>query len=84
MSKHVTVEVPDDATNMFGGDAARFGREMYEAAVLLWFEESKLSQGQAAELLGMNRGEFFDLLHTHQISPIQMSIGDLEQDFQRG
>jgi predicted HTH domain antitoxin len=67
-----------------GEDAGRFGREMLVAAVLRWFEEGRLSQGQAAEMLGMKRGEFFDLLYEHKVSPVQMSVGDLEEDFRRG
>lgn len=81
MSKQVTVEVPDAALQVLGEDAAQFGREMLEAAVLRWFEEGRLSQGQAAEMLNLKRGEFFDLLHEHHVSPIQMSVAELEEDF---
>lgn len=84
MSRHVTVEVPDDTMQVLGEDATRFGREMFVAAVLRWFEEGRLSQGQAAELLGMKRGEFFDLLQEHRVSPVQMSVEELEEDFRRG
>ena len=82
--KTVAVEVPEDSVNVLAGDASRFGREMLVAAVLRWFEEGRLSQGQAAEMLGMKRGEFFDLLYDHRVSPVQMSVEDLEKDFRRG
>jgi predicted HTH domain antitoxin len=84
MSLQVTVEVPDDAVGLLGKETARFGREMLVAAVLRWFEEGRLSQGQAAAMLGMKRGDFFDLLYEHRVSPIQMSVEDLEQEFRRG
>ncbi|HZF00894.1 MAG TPA: UPF0175 family protein [Methylomirabilota bacterium] len=84
MSKQVTVEVPDESLEVLGEDAAKFGREMLVAAVLRWFEEGRLSQGQASEMLGLTRGHFFDLLYEHRISPVQMSVEDLEKDFQRG
>jgi len=80
----VTIEVPEDAVRLLAADARHFGRELLEAAVLRWFEEGRLSQGQAAEMLGFKRGEFFDLLYAHHISPIQMSVEELEQDFRRG
>jgi len=80
----VTVVVPDASLEVLGEDAAKFGREMLVAAVLRWFEEGRLSQGQAAEMLGLTRGEFFDVLYEHRISPVQMSVEDLEKDFQRG
>ena len=82
--KSVTVEVPDDADAMLGEEATHFGREMLVAAVLRWFEAGRLSQGQAAQMLGLKRGEFFDLLHEQRVSPIQMSVEDLEKDFGRG
>ena len=43
-----------------------------------------LSHGQSSELLGISRGEFFDLLHEHKVSPIQMSVEELEEEFRRG
>jgi len=81
MMSPITLELPTEFAKSLGGNASR---ETLVAAALRWFEEGRLSQGQAAELLGMNRGEFFDLLHEHRVSPVQMSIEDLEQDFRRG
>jgi predicted HTH domain antitoxin len=84
MSLRVTIEIPEDAARLLEGGAGDFGREVLVAAVLRWFEEGRLSQGQAAAMLGMKRGEFFDLLYQHRVSPVQMSVGDLEEDFRRG
>ena len=84
MTKQVTVEVPEAALAVLCEEPAQFGRNMYETAVVKWFEEGRLSQGQAAEILGLKRGEFFDMLYKHQVSPIQMSLEDLEKDFRRG
>ncbi len=81
MTCQVTVEVANESLQILGEDSARFGREILVAAVLRWFEEGRLSQGQAAEMLGMKRGEFFDLLYEHRVSPVQMSVADLERDF---
>lgn len=81
--KTVTVELPDELLRILGEDPSRLGRDMLVAAVLQWFQEGRLSQGQAAKMLGMKRGEFFDLLYEHRVSPVQMDIEDLEQDFRR-
>ena len=59
-------------------------QELREAAVLRWFEEGRLSQGQAAALLRVTRGEFFDLLSAHRVSPVQMTTADLDEDFRNG
>jgi predicted HTH domain antitoxin len=81
MMSQITLELPTEFAETLGQHAAR---ETLIAAVLCWFEEGRLSQGQAAEILGMKRGEFFDLLHEHHLSPVQISVEDLEQDFRRG
>jgi predicted HTH domain antitoxin len=80
MSKLVTVEVPEDAVRTFGGDDARFGREMYEAAVVQWFDEGRISQGRAAELLGISRVELFEVLKRHEVSPIQITPEELAEE----
>jgi predicted XRE-type DNA-binding protein len=81
MAMLVKVEVPDDAIRLFDGDERKFAREMIEAAVAFWFEKGRLSQGQAATMLGLSRGEFFDVLYRHKVSPVQISISELEEDF---
>jgi len=84
MNKQVTVTVAEDAVRKFGGDDARFAREMYETAVVKWFDEGLVSQGKASELLGLSRGEFFDLLSRHKVSPIQMTPEELAEECRRG
>jgi predicted HTH domain antitoxin len=83
MTRHVTVELPEDAARAMGMRAEDLPRELRDAAVLRWFEEGRLSQGQAASALGLRRGEFFDLLARHGISPVQLSPGELDDEFRR-
>ena len=84
MSTKVTVEVAEEAVRLFGADEQKFGREMYETAVVKCFDEGQISQGKAAELLGISRGELFDVLWRHKVSPIQMTPEELEAEFKRG
>jgi predicted HTH domain antitoxin len=81
MTSRITLDLPTEFAKTLGDNAAR---ETLVAAVLRWFEEGKLSQGQAAEMLGLKRGEFFDLLYEHRVSPVQMSVEDLERELGRG
>ena len=71
--KTVPVNVPDEAVTLFGGDEARFARELFEAAVVKWYDEGRVSSGKGAELLGIARAAFLDLLFRHQVSPFQYS-----------
>jgi predicted HTH domain antitoxin len=81
MTRQVTVEFPEEAMKALDVRPEQLPQELREAAVLHWFEEGRVSQGQAASLLGVTRGTFFDLLNAHRVSPIQMTTADLEGDF---
>jgi predicted HTH domain antitoxin len=84
MTRQVTVELPEEAARAINASPEELPRELRDAAVLRWFEEGRLSQGQAATALGLSRGEFFDLLSAHRVSPVQMTAADLDHDFRRG
>ncbi len=84
MTRQVTVELPEEAMQMLRVRPEQLPQELRKAAVLHWFEEGRLSQGQAAVLLGVTRGEFFDLLSAHRVSPVQMTMADLDEDFRHG
>ncbi len=78
--RHVTLAVPEEAVKIFGPDEPRFGRRMFETAVVTWFDEGEISQGKAAELLGISRSELFDLLWKHKVSPIQITPEELAEE----
>lgn len=84
MNRHVTVEFPEEAMKALDLRPEQLPQKLREAAVLRWFEEGRLSQGQAAAVLGLTRGEFFDFLRAHRVSPVQMTTADLEADFRHG
>lgn len=83
MTRQVTVELPEEATRAINVRPEDLPRELRAAAVLRWFEEGRLSQGQAASALEVSRGELFDLLAAHRVSPVQMSVQELNNEFKR-
>ena len=82
VSTVLTLEIPESAHQILGTRPEDIARDVWETAVVKWFDEGRLSQGQAAEMLTLPRGEFFDVLERHHVSPIQMSSEELEKDFQ--
>ena len=80
MSKTLTVEVSEDAVRLFGGDEKLFGRAMYETAVVTWYDEGRISSGKGAELLGLARAEFLELLFRHEVSPFQYTPEELAEE----
>lgn len=83
MTRQVTVELPEETARALNVHPDQLPRELREAAVLHWFEEGRLSQGQAAGMLGLTRGDFFDLLAAHRVSPVQITAGELDDEFRR-
>jgi predicted HTH domain antitoxin len=80
VTRPITVEVPEDALRRFGGDEARFGREMYETAVVKWYDEGCISSGKGAEMLCISRAAFLDLLFRHKVSPFQYTAEELAEE----
>ena len=78
------MEVPMDAVRLFGEDTERFGREMYETAVVKWYDEGRITSGKGSELLGISRAEFLQLLAKHQVSPFQYTPEELAAEIARG
>jgi hypothetical protein len=76
MTKPITLEVSEDAVRLFGGDEARFARELVEAAVVKWYDEGRVSSGKGAD--------FLDLLFRHKVSPFQYSPEELAAEVNRG
>lgn len=51
-----------------------------ELAVVELFREGRLSSGKAAEILGMERVEFFSLLHVLRVPALDHDPDDLPRD----
>jgi len=83
MTRQVTVQLPEETAAAIDVRPEQLPHEVREAAVLRWFEEGRLSQGQAASSLELSRGQFFDLLAEHRVSPIQLTTEELEEEFRR-
>lgn len=70
-----TIELPDHL-NMDEKQVKRF-----LAAKL--YESGKLSLGQAADLAGLSKEGFFDILQDFNVSPINYSADDVLKDVDR-
>ncbi len=76
----VSIDVPDKAYPFPETVADDLGREILVAAVVKWFEIGKVSQGKAAEILGLSRSEFLDLLGSYKVSAWQYTGEELRQE----
>jgi len=72
----MTINIPDNLkTNSFE-------IEMYLASK--WFEEGKLSSGQAAEMVGVSKRVFIELLGKYGVSVFGYDFDELEHDLKNG
>ena len=72
------LEVPD----ALPGAPDESGRRQYlEAAVAKWYELGLVSQSRGAELLGLGREEFLDVLARFDVAVLQADPASLDAEF---
>jgi hypothetical protein len=77
----VTFELPDEvAPNLRDEDLAAKAKEAFTMELL---REHELSQGKAAELLGIDRHELFDLMTKYRVPVIDMTPEELAEDLKK-
>jgi predicted HTH domain antitoxin len=86
MGKSISVclEFPEDALSVLRKSPQDFAREMKLAAVCKWYELGLLSQAKAAQVAGLSRRAFLDLLSSYGVSPFQTTAEELREELERG
>jgi predicted HTH domain antitoxin len=77
MDISLTVVVPEGALSALRRSPSEFAEELKRAAVTKWYELGVVSQGKGAEILGISRSEFLDVLSQYRVSPFQVDDEDL-------
>ena len=83
MPRHVDVkfELPDEvAPNLRDEDLAAKAKEAFMMELL---REHEISQGKAAELLGIDRHALFDLMAKYQVPVIDMTPEELAEELNK-
>jgi predicted HTH domain antitoxin len=75
----VTLEIPDDFGQRLQADRAKAEAQLHLELAIALYREGKLPPGQAAEIAGMSRWEFEDILRQRQV-PMPYTVADLEHD----
>ena len=77
MMKAISVELPDEIVDLF--DENELETSLRKWAVLELVRVGKLSAGKAAEILGMTRWEFMELMSDYDVPMADFPAEELEK-----
>jgi predicted HTH domain antitoxin len=80
----VTIELPDETFATLKRSPEEVGREIRLASAIDWYQRGVVSQGRAAEIAGVPRGEFVDALAARRIDVFQVDLAELRRESGRG
>jgi predicted HTH domain antitoxin len=75
--KSVTIELPDDTFAAARRSPVEVAQDMRLGLAALWYEQGIVSQGMAARVANLSRGEFMKALSRLSISPFQENLEDV-------
>ncbi len=78
MTVQLDLDIPESLAELLNRTPATLGQEVKEAAICKWYEMGVLSQGRAAEVLGLSRSDLFEVFFRHQVSPFQETPEEIE------
>ena len=76
----VEIELPGDLLTALDIPEAELGRRAQEWVVLELFQEGEISAGKAAEILGLSKARFIDLLNEHRLPYLDAEPGELTRE----
>jgi len=80
-TRALTVELPEELLALLGSDEEATIKTR-EALVMELLRETAISQGQAAELLGITRWDLIDLMAHYRVPSGPESVEELQQDLE--
>jgi predicted HTH domain antitoxin len=78
--KRVEVELPEELWKLAGISAKRANAQFREMLVMELLRRGKLSQGKAAELLGIDRWQLVDVMAAYDVPTTVLTKADLKRE----
>ncbi len=78
--KKVEVELPEELWDLTGIPLTRASAKLQELLVMELLRRRQLSQGKAAELLGVDRWHLMDLMAAYDVPTTDMTTAELDAE----
>jgi len=82
MSKTLTIQFPDLIIELLGLSPEGLEESLRKMIVLELVRKGRLSSGKAAELLGMSRWEFMDLMTEYNVPMTDLTSEELDEQLE--
>lgn len=81
-SINIQIECPTNILNALKETPDEFAQEARILLAAKLYEIGRLSSGRAAELAGLGRVAFFDILKSYKVPVVNLTREELEKDFE--
>ncbi|MCC5617446.1 UPF0175 family protein [Nostoc sp. CHAB 5836] len=76
----VPIQLPETVFSALRKNPEEFIQEMRIAAAAKWYELGEISQAKAAEIAGLSRAEFINVLSRYQVDFMQYTAQELAEE----
>jgi predicted HTH domain antitoxin len=76
----IEIELPQNLLAALDIPESELGRQAREWVLLELFQEGKISSGKAAEILGLSKAQFLDVLNERNLPYLDADSADLERE----
>jgi len=80
MMQTVSIQLPETVFSALRKDPQELAKEMRIVAAVKWYEMGEVSQGEAAEIAGLTRLEFINILSRYHVSPFQYTPEEIAEE----
>ena len=76
----VQVELPEELASLIDPSGSNVGRRVLELALLRLVQDGAISSGKAAEVLGVERADFWRLMYEHRVPYFDLTEEEFLED----